>query len=276
MDKKATLVKRPVEKQYQHISSRQKIRRSLLLFLLLLFPMTMNYYSFALPVMGLLEGVICGALLFWALFFCTSLIFGRSGCGYICPLGELQDLWHGAVNRRPKSLKTLSPVKYILSAIWLMFIVWALLQGEKPLVVQMFYLTENVISWDSLYGVFPYTIVLGLVTLSALLLGRRGFCRYFCWYALLNIGGTLIARMIRLPHLSLRANSQQCISCMRCSRNCPMSLPVQQMVSSGQTYHVECILCGTCVDGCPQDALDYSWTYRSKKFRKGMANLKNK
>lgn len=240
-------------------SVRQKIRRSLLLVFFLLFPITMNYYSFMLPVMGLLEGVICGALLFWGLFFFSSLLVGRSGCGYICPLGGLQDMWDGALTMRLRRLNPLFLSKYLLSVVWLVVLTWAFFRGEKPFSLQFFYLTEHIVSWDSVYGFFPYAIVLGLVSVSALLLGRRGFCRYFCWYALLNIGGTALARTVRLPHLALHADSSKCAACHQCTANCPMSLPVYQMVQSGRTFQRECILCGTCIDGCSGKVLSYRW-----------------
>jgi ferredoxin-type protein NapH len=34
-----------------------------------------------------------------------------------------------------------------------------------------------------------------------------------------------------------------------------MSLPVARMVESGAMGHDECLLCGTCADGCPSGAI---------------------
>ena len=39
-----------------------------------------------------------------------------------------------------------------------------------------------------------------------------------------------------------------------------MSLPVQEMVASGSMERAECVLCGTCVDGCPNEAIRFSFT----------------
>jgi polyferredoxin len=38
-----------------------------------------------------------------------------------------------------------------------------------------------------------------------------------------------------------------------------MSLPVEDMVERGAMENAECILCGTCIDGCEFDVLRYSF-----------------
>jgi len=39
-----------------------------------------------------------------------------------------------------------------------------------------------------------------------------------------------------------------------------MSIDVQALVASKAMEHSECVLCGTCVDGCPGDAIRYSFS----------------
>lgn len=41
-------------------------------------------------------------------------------------------------------------------------------------------------------------------------------------------------------------------------RVCPMSLEVDAMVKEGKMESSECILCGTCVDNCPEDAISFA------------------
>ena len=47
--------------------------------------------------------------------------------------------------------------------------------------------------------------------------------------------------------------------CHTCDRNCPMSLEVSEAVRRGSMDNTECILCGTCVDNCPNRVIKYSW-----------------
>lgn len=93
--------------------------------------------------------------------------------------------------------------------------------------------------------------------LLALVFGRRAFCHYGCWMAPFLIIGRRIRNALNLPALRLKAESQRCVGCNVCTRNCPMSLDVMAMAKQGNTEHPECILCGTCVDVCAKDALAY-------------------
>ena len=38
-----------------------------------------------------------------------------------------------------------------------------------------------------------------------------------------------------------------------------MSLPVEEMARHQSMENTECILCGTCVDGCKEGAIMYTW-----------------
>ena len=56
------------------------------------------------------------------------------------------------------------------------------------------------------------------------------------------------------------ADADKCRNCKKCTRDCPMSLDVHQMVQQGSMENSECILCGTCIDGCPKDVITYSFS----------------
>jgi ferredoxin-type protein NapH len=69
--------------------------------------------------------------------------------------------------------------------------------------------------------------------------------------------GTKISNLIRLPALRLKADKDKCVKCKTCTKNCPMSLEVMEMVQRGSMKNSECILCGTCADVCPKDVIRY-------------------
>jgi len=66
------------------VATRQRVRRIVLVSFLLLFPLTFNYYSPALPIEGTFERVIVGSFLFWGAWTVASLALGRAACGYVC------------------------------------------------------------------------------------------------------------------------------------------------------------------------------------------------
>jgi ferredoxin-type protein NapH len=71
--------------------------------------------------------------------------------------------------------------------------------------------------------------------------------------------GTKLKDFFRWPSLNLRVDNEKCKQCLTCNANCPMSLPIPEMVKSGSMKNNECILCGTCVDNCPNGVICYSW-----------------
>lgn len=64
---------------------RQKIRRTLILVSLLVFPITLNYFSPALILEGAAKGIINGSFMTFSLQFLSSLFLGRGFCGWLCP-----------------------------------------------------------------------------------------------------------------------------------------------------------------------------------------------
>jgi ferredoxin-type protein NapH len=235
-------------------SRRQRIRRTLLLAFLLLFPLTFNYYSPALPVMGALEGIAVFSLFFWAAWATTSLVLGRAACGWICPLGALQEVTQWARGHRPRALRFVPVIRWVLFGAWIATIAWAIVRGGGLRRVDLLFETEHVVSWDDVHGAFVYVGMFGLVLLVALPLGGRGFCRHLCWWAPLNVLGSKMGTALRLPVLRLSWAGAQCGACRTCEESCPVGLPVRAL-ASGRAPRTECLLCATCVDACPEAGL---------------------
>ena len=104
-----------------------------------------------------------------------------------------------------------------------------------------------------------YTIIIALFLGLAWIIGRRAGCHTICWMAPFMILGRKTRNLLRLPALQLQAQAAQCSSCQKCTQDCPMSLPVTEMVQSGSMEHSECILCGNCIDTCSKQVISYSF-----------------
>jgi ferredoxin-type protein NapH len=240
------------------VPARQRLRRILLLTSLLLFPLTFNYYSPALPVYGALERVASFSLVFWAAWAVAGLVLGRAACGWICPVGALQELWDAAAGRRKVGAGRVGRLRWLLCAAWLAVIAWAVWRGGGLVRFDPLYKTERVVSWDDVHGAYVYVGMFGLGTLLALALGKRGFCRALCWWAPLNTAAPRVGAALGLPVLRLQAAPKRCSGCRRCEEACPVGLPVSAMVRSGTPGAAECVLCGSCVDGCRTGAVKYA------------------
>ena len=71
--------------------TRQRIRKLLLITSLLLFPITLYYFSPALIISAGVKGIINGSFIVFTLMFLLSIPFGRLFCSHFCPAGGLQD-----------------------------------------------------------------------------------------------------------------------------------------------------------------------------------------
>jgi polyferredoxin len=72
--------------------------------------------------------------------------------------------------------------------------------------------------------------------------------------------GRKVRNLVRWPALRLKANEEACIDCNRCTRECPMSLDVSAMVHADTMENSGCVLCGSCVDVCPEDVIHYTFS----------------
>jgi len=243
---------------------RQRVRRALLLISLLLFPVTLYYFSPALILQAAAEGIINASMIVFGLMFVASLFVGRLWCGWACPAGALQELASPINNRR-----TSPRITWIKWAIWLpwlaLIIVLAVSAGGYRRVDPFFQLQGGVTMAIPYDGSGPpwymiFYIIIALFFGLAVIVGRRAACHTICWMAPFMILGRRIRSLVRWPSLRLKVEPETCINCKRCTSICPMSLDVNAMVQRNDMEHDECILCGSCVDECPKDTVGFSFS----------------
>ncbi|MFW3146868.1 MAG: 4Fe-4S binding protein [Thermoplasmatota archaeon] len=238
--------------------ARQSLRRGILYVSLALFPITFYYLSPYLIVMGASEGVVSGSFILFSSLFLSSLFLGRLWCAYLCPGGGLQVLL-SRIRKGPARGGNLNWIKYMIWIPWIAIIVIMFARAGGISSVDPFYQTWYGISIMASGAVFVMSGVLMLISAVSLIFGRRAFCHYGCWMAPFMIIGSRIKDLLGPPGLRLKANREECIHCKQCTKNCPMSLEVEEMVSSGSMRYDECILCGSCVDICPKKVIVYTF-----------------
>lgn len=235
----------------------QKVRNAIQLISLMLFPVTINYLSPYLIVTGSFEGVISGSFILFTSLFLTSLIFGRAFCGWVCPVGCLQD-YSALVNDKPVN-KKINVVKYIIWIPWLISIIAGFITAGGIKSINPIYLTDYGVSVNSVYSYLIYLPIVALVICISFVFGRRAHCHGLCWIAPFVIIGTKISKRFRYPSLHLECKSEKCSGCGVCNKNCPMSLDVKNMVKQGGMHNDECILCGKCSSVCSKNAINFSF-----------------
>lgn len=237
---------------------------------------TSSVGSFCLPVMNcnacpiswlncpiyLLSEAVQGFSIPWlslAIFAGFGLLFGRFLCGWVCPLGFLQDLLYKIPSRKIQFPRWLASPKYAVflllvvgaafwltkthPAFWCNYCPTAALQVKIPLMIQ--YQKYDIDSKAFLW------IGMLLLFFVAAIFNHRSFCKVLCPI------GAAMALTNKYTPLRLRLEKARCIHCHACDRKCPMDVPVESCSESGRTIsrHTECIECLTCEQTCPTTAI---------------------
>lgn len=236
---------------------KQKIRKGILTYSALLFPLTFFFMSPYVIIMSAAYGIVNGSALFFGFLLLFSIIGSRLFCGWLCPGGAIQEQAAHS-NSKAWNGKWKNSSKYIIWFFWLAFVVFLWI-SNGPLAVNFF----NMYSLDSHIFVI-YMIVVTLIYVFALATGKRGMCHSLCWMAPFMIIGEKCADFLHIPRFRLKAETENCISCGRCSKKCPMSLDVAEMVKTSQMDSNECISCLECADICPKQVIKFGISAKVK------------
>ena len=189
-----------------------------------------------------------------------GLIFGRTICGWLCPMGLIQELLHKIPTFKiPKSRVTwaLSYLKYVILAVFVIAVpLWYGLWHDLPLPSFCKYICpagtlEGAVSLISniknngFYGMlgalFTGKAVIMLVIGLMCVFCYRAFCRFLCPL------GAIYSLFNRFALIGVKVDKSRCSGCGNCVRHCSMDI-----------RHVgdhECIHCGKCMDFCARDAI---------------------
>jgi ferredoxin-type protein NapH len=196
-------------------------------------------YQFQLLILGTtrqLGGPLPVVIVTLVVFVILTLIFGRLFCGFICPIGTLQELAYHVKTRKLKiNHKTLTIWIHLLFFIVFLFTGIVLAIGLLTYlgVREFFYL--NLVSWS-------FYLFLAIVVISAVV--YRPFCRFFCPYGLL-------LSLASIKSVWKMGRNENCIDCAKCETVCPTN------EAGAADLKQECYLCNRCKDTCPVDALEY-------------------
>jgi len=192
----------------------------------------------------------------------TALIFRRSFCGNICPLGFLQELFgltgqkflKKRYNLPRKADQILRYMKYVVLVTFL-----ALSWKTLTLVISPYdpWVAFHHIGSDEL---LTKNLIGAIVLFSSLGLGiftDRPFCRYLC-----PMGGFL-GIISKIGFVRIKRDKDTCINCRICDEVCPAALDVSQKI---ETKSAECLSCSECINSCPVDETLYYST--PEKFNK--------
>ncbi len=205
-------------------------------------PFRLPYY-----VVGLL--VFFGALL------------GRAVCGFLCPMGWIQELIALVPVRKRNRFRLDQPLrklKYLVLAATLILPVFI---ARTPFFCKYIcpsgttaalFLAAADSQIRGLFGSLfslKLSVLAGLVILSLFIF--RPFCKYLCPL------GALYGCFNRVALYRGSVKESACVHCGKCAKVCRMGVDPVKNINSA-----ECIRCGDCVGSCPAKAISLGFTAR--------------
>ena len=197
---------------------------------------------------------VFGILMLW------GLMLGRTICGWLCPLGLIQELLHKIPTPKIKKSSVthvLTYLKYVMLAVFAVAVpLWFGLKQGKAVPGFCKYICpagtlEGAVGLLSnpgnsdLFGLlgifFTRKFVIMMIIGLACVFCYRSFCRFLCPL------GAIYGMFNRLAVAGVKVDADRCTHCGACAMNCRMDV-----------RHVgdrECINCAQCMDVCRQGAI---------------------
>lgn len=200
-------------------------------------------------------------LLFFGSTIGFTLILGRAICGFLCPVGLIQDIADKirqktkteGIKMNDKMYEALTPIK------WCMLLIF----------VGLCFAGGNFCNFCPAVAVSP--ILAGMSTslyvsgflMVLVLMGGFFKRRAFCTICPL---GTIMGFFHKISFFRVKKDCQSCTECGACYEACPMGIKIIYTErEKADVTHANCIMCGECVRCCPEDNA-LSLTFAGKKI----------
>ena len=192
-----------------------------------------------------------------------SIILGRTICGFLCPVGLIQELLYKIKTpklKKNKITRVLSYFKYVLlfALVIILPLMYALQSKNMPLPAFCKYICpagtlegaifllshpNNSDFFGMLGTLFTWKFTLLVIILVASIFIFRFFCRFLCPL------GAIYGIFNKLSIIGVKVDKSKCNSCGACISHCKMDVK--------EVGDHECIQCGECRNVCKLNAI--SW-----------------
>ncbi|HUX29689.1 MAG TPA: 4Fe-4S binding protein [Thiobacillus sp.] len=207
----------------------------------------------------------------FSVFFLWFIVLNKGWCGYVCPLGTIQD-WITALRRRlgarysrytQGQFRQLSRIKYLLLALMILIPLgigggWFSRDMGTPfclicparMILPMFTgdFSQFTIDFSSKTALVMTALGMGITGLF--LAGAFVKKRFFCFFCPMSALHYLISRPALLK---LKKDGDKCTRCGDCYTVCDMEIKeIADDIKTRDIMMDDCILCLKCVAACPE------------------------
>ena len=189
-----------------------------------------------------------------------GLSLGRTICGWLCPLGLVQELLHKIPTpkiKKSRVTRALSYLKYVILAVFVVAVpMWYGVRHDLAVpgfckyicpagtfegAIGLLSNPKNTSYFAMLRILFTRKFVIMIIIGTACIFCYRSFCRFICPL------GAIYGLFNKLALVSVKIDENRCNGCGACGRSCKMDV-----------RHIgdhECINCAKCMGACNQNAL---------------------
>lgn len=185
-----------------------------------------------------------------------GLMFARTICGFLCPVGLGQDLLYKIRTpklKKSRATRVLSYLKYVFLALFVIAIplLYAapgfcqyicpagIVGGAIPLLSH----PANAQDFARLGPIFTWKFCVTIAIIAAAIFIYRFFCRFICPL------GAIYGFFNRFALIGVKVDKDNCTDCGLCVSHCKMDVK--------RVGDHECINCGECISVCPTKAIGW-------------------
>lgn len=177
----------------------------------------------------------------------VALLFRRSFCGNICPMGTLQEIFDriGKLIFRKKPEVPLyidRPARYLKYLVLIVFVFLSAWLGTLAIRPYDPWAAFHHITSIDLFEEFMIGFIILIISLLGSVFYNRFFCKYLCPM------GAFLGLINRIGWFRVRRVDETCTHCKACNKACPVNIQVEELEDVNSS---ECINCNLCVDACP-------------------------
>ena len=207
-------------------------------------------------------------------FLAFFLVLNKAFCGWICPLGTVQELAYKTGRRLKLGIRRLTqdtvgrvrPVKWAVLILMVLVLPLAAGLGYTSYVTGDAYcqvcpsrivttlmtanpeqIALNTSDNTSIFFSAARSAIYGFVMILAFAM-RQPFCRVCPMLAL-----HAVFRRVAPLRLVKKTSGDKCGKCKACYQACPMDIHEVAFEFGNKAFHADCTMCGRCVEFCPDD-----------------------
>ncbi len=188
------------------------------------------------------------ALVLMGIVFTLTLLFGPVFCGWVCPLGSIQE-WVGKIGRYllGKRYNNVMSQKLDKGLRYLRYLLLGLVLYNTARSGMLLF--TNI---DPYFALFHFwtgetavaaLVILGITLILSLFI-ERAWCKYACPY------GAMLGLFNLIRVFRIKRQADTCIDCGLCNSTCPMNIEISSKTSVKDHQCISCLKC-TSENSCP-------------------------